>query len=487
MRPAGAVAGLLALAPLALGLAAVAAAQGVEPGGSPPLASPEPAPAALAAAAAQPAERWTLASAAERALSRHPAVALAESQRDLARAELAAAEAERRPHLALAGSAFRYQEPMLVTPIHGFTPGSVPEFDTTLLQGALQLRWELWDGGLRAAQVAERRARVAAAEEGLAAEGQQLVARTVALYLRVVGLAETLAAHRERVVALQAERARVAALLAVGRAAEVDARRVEAAEAAAEAERVSVAVALDSAERDLARLLEVAPEAVRAAALSPLGGLPAQAPERAALLAAALAGSPAVARAAEEERAAAAALAAAQAARRPSLRLESGYLGFADDDGTATAEWNAGVRVGLPLLDGRIAAQVARAEAAAAAARERRRLAEQQVAAELDRALALHAEAVARAAALAAAAERWAEVVRVERLRLEVGVGVQRDYLAAAADLLAAQAAGVEARHAAASARAEAARVAGELDPRWLAAVFGSPAAAPGEAEGGGR
>ena len=192
------------------------------------------------------------------------------------------------------------------------------------------------------------------------------------------------------------------------------------------------------------------------------------APARAALLAAALARSPAVERAREEVLAAVAAVAAARAARRPTVRLEGNYLGFGDDDGTATAEWNAGLRLGLPLLDGRTAARLARAEASAAGTTERLRLTELQVASELDRALAAHAEALARAAALAEAESRFAEVVRVERLRLDVGVGVQRDYLAAEADLLGARAAGVEARHAAAAALAELARVSGELTQEWL-------------------
>jgi outer membrane protein TolC len=438
-----------------------------------PTAAPPPtdavAPATEAAAPRLPAgEPWTLSRVALRALEQHPAIGLARSQSALARADLATAEADRRPSLSFGASAFRYQEPMLVTPIHGFLPSLIPDFDPTLLQAALQARYELWDGGSRAAQVDQRVAQVAAADASLAAEEQLLVARAVSLYLRALGLVETHAAHAHRVAALEVERQRVERLLAVGRAADVDARRVEAALAAAEADRVAVGAALDTAERDLARILAVDPSSTRASNLSPLSGAALSPPDREALLAAALAGSPTVARAREEALAADAAVRAARAARWPSLRLEGNYLGFADDDGTATAEWNAGLRVGLPLVDGRVGAQLARAEATAQASAERLRLAELQVAAELDRALSTHTEAAARAGALAEAVERYAEVVRVERLRLEVGVGVQRDYLAAEADLLAANASLVEARHAATTARVEAARVAGTLSADWL-------------------
>jgi outer membrane protein TolC len=416
---------------------------------------------------------WTLAAAAERALAVHPGVALARGQRELAAAEHAAVHAERRPSLVLGATAFRHQEPMLVTPIHGFTPGLAPEFDRTLLQGALQLRWELWDGGLRESQVEQRAALLLAAETGITGEEQALVARVVSLYLRVRSLAETLGAQGRRLAALNAEEDRVRKLLEVGRAPEVDARRAAAARATAEADRVATAVALDSTERELARLLAVDVESARADFLAPVANAAPPA-ERATLLAAAHAGSAAIARARHEVEAADAAVAAARAGRRPNLRLEGNYLGFADDDDVASAEWNAGVRVGLPISDARIAAGVARAEAAAAVARERLRLAELQVEGELDRALAAHAEASARATALAEAVARSEEVVRVERLRLEVGAGVQRDYLAAEAELLAASAALVEARHTAVAASAEAARVAGALSPRWLAGETGT-------------
>ena len=427
------------------------------------------APAALAQEP-PPARTWTLSSAVEAAIAHAPALDAARAGADAAAAELTEARAERAPSASLGASAFRHQEPMVVTPIHGFAPGEIPEFDRNLLQAALQVRWELWDGGGRAARVEQREAEVDAAQASLAADRQAVAARTVGAYLRVTGLASTLDAHRERLVAVGAERERVERLLASGKVAEVDLRRIEAALAAAEARRVALGAALDVAERDLARLLGVEPAGAAAPGLAPVRPAEPPAADRETLLAALAERSPALERARAEVAAANAAVEAARAARLPSARLEGNYLGFGDGDLDATAEWNAGVRVALPLGDRRLPARQARAEAAATAAAARLRALEDALAGELDRALAARAETLARATALEAAAASAAEVVRVERLRLDAGAGVEADYLDAEAELLELRAERVEAEHAAVAAQAELARLAGELSAEWIAA-----------------
>ena len=63
-------------------------------------------------------------------------------------------------------------------------------------------------------------------------------------------------------------------------------------------------------------------------------------------------------------------------------------------------------------------------------------------------------------------------MLRIEKLRLSAGAGVETDYLRAEADLLAARANAAEARNRAAAARAELARIAGELTPEWVARAF---------------
>src|SRR6185436_6997230 len=157
---------------------------------------------------------------------------------------VAEAEADLAPALSLSGSAFRYQKPSLVTPIHGFTPGLLPSFDRTVLLGDLQLRYDLWDGGARGARIEQRRQQLAAAEAASRTAEAAVAARTVNAYLAVRTLDEQLAAHGERLTAL-----------AAGRDAEVDVLQVRAAQAAAEADRVALAANLDRAGRDLRRQL----------------------------------------------------------------------------------------------------------------------------------------------------------------------------------------------------------------------------------------
>jgi outer membrane protein TolC len=86
----------------------------------------------------------------------------------------------------------------------------------------------------------------------------------------------------------------------------------------------------------------------------------------------------------------------------------------------------------------------------------------------VDRAWISFADAGARAVALARAADRLAEVARVQKLLLEVGSGTQVDYLAAEAELAKTRAGATEARTAALLAQVELARLAGELSPAWF-------------------
>lgn len=423
---------------------------------------------------------WTLAAAVERALATHPSIAAAEAEIARARAGLAAAEAARRPDASLSASAFRYQEPTVVTPFHGFTAGEVPEFDTEIFQAGAGLSYLLWDGGGRASRIDHEARGVAAAESASRDVRQRLAATTVEAYLSVLVTADTAAAHDHRIASLEAERSRVRLMLEAGRAAEVDLRRVQAALAAARAEQVALTVGLDRAERELARLLDAEVDAVRVDLLARPATRATEPPERADAATTALASNPAVARAEQQLAAAEAALAAARAARRPALRLEGNLLGFGSPDVDPTTEWNAGLRVAVPLFDGALDADVAGAEAARDGAAEALDLARRQVESEVDGALATIAETLARAESLEEATARWSEVVRVERLRLANGVGIESDYLEAEADLLSARAAAAEARFGIVGARAELARIEGVLTADWLAGL-----AAGGEGDGG--
>ncbi len=121
--------------------------------------------------------------------------------------------------------------------------------------------------------------------------------------------------------------------------------------------------------------------------------------------------------------------------------------------------------------------RVARAEVQRTEAEARLAAAELELGAAIDRALASLDEARARRGALERAAERLAEVARVQQLLLGVGSGTQVDYLAAEAELASTRASLYEARVAGLLARIELARVLAELSPAFLASHL---AAGPG-------
>lgn len=426
-------------------------------------------PAAAAAQVPLDTAALPLSAAVERALAHFPSLAAARARSDEADAAAGEAVAARLPSLRLGASAARFEEPMVVSPIHGFIPGATPPFDDVLIQSTTTLSYTLFDGGARGARIRRARAQADAAEAIRSGTAQGLISRVVATYLGALSGRRVLGAHDRRLSALREEWANVRKRYDAGRAARVEILRVEAGIARAEAERVELAAALDVTERDLARLVGAGVAEMRAGRLVPVALADSALPPRDALEARALESSPAVEQARRESAAADAAVGIARGARWPELRLVGSYLTYADGDLENTGEWNGGVQLALPLFaGGAIAKGIDRAEAGRRAARERLRGAQIETAEAFDRAWSAVEEARARTASLGTAVARSAEVARIERLRLDTGAGTQVDYLAAEADLLAAEAAWVQARHRWIAARVELARVAGELTPDWI-------------------
>ncbi|NIP78665.1 MAG: TolC family protein [Gemmatimonadetes bacterium] len=292
-----------------------------------------------------------------------------------------------------------------------------------------------------------------------------------AAYLRVLSNADVLAAHAQRLESLTAEEARVQALLAEGTAPPIQLLRIQAALEAARADAVEARVALESSELELARLLSVPPSATRRERLAAIAleADAASTPDRAAALLRAREANPELAAAERSAAAAAAGAAVAKSARWPTIDGFGSYWERGGGDADFQGEWAAGVKVSVPVFTGgALGSRIARAEAGARAARARTRQAELEVAGEVDAALAALDEAAARSEALEAAVASQAAVVETERVALEVGAGVQTDYLNAEADLLAARAALARARHAVLMARVDLARVQGELDEAWI-------------------
>jgi outer membrane protein TolC len=101
-------------------------------------------------------------------------------------------------------------------------------------------------------------------------------------------------------------------------------------------------------------------------------------------------------------------------------------------------------------------------------ATEALRSAELAVEGGVEEALAAAQETRAMRVALESAVEQAAEVARIEALALEVGSGIQTDFLRAQSELFQARAALSQARHGEVMAGVQLARVTGELTLDWL-------------------
>lgn len=423
----------------------------------------------LAAAAVGAEERLTLMDAMTRALSYYPSVQTSVAQVDVADAAVDEAEAARFPTVSVGASATHYQEPTLVHPIHAFTPALIPPFDQNLFQALADVRYSLFDGGGRSARIEESKARRQSAESSLLDARQRLLAQLIQQYLSVLSRARTLEAQDGSLKALEVELSRVKQVFDVGRAATVDVLRVEASIAAARAERVRLASSLDLAQRNLARLAGVETEETRASNLIPVALTDVSLPSREEILQDAVQSSPTVRLARDELAVAEAALDGSKSRRLPSVNLDGRYINYGSASGANSLEWNVGVSLAYTLFNGgAVSDAVARSQSAARSASERLRWMELEVASDVDRGYAAMEEAKARIESLSTAVARFDEVSRIEKLRLETGVGTEVDYIRAEADRVAAEAGLIEARYTEIAARAELARVAGNLSPEWV-------------------
>ncbi len=424
-------------------------------------------------AAAQP--TLTLREAVDAALSHHPLAGSARARMSGTEARRDIAAAQRLPRLNSSLTLTRFQEPMVVAPLHGFDPTSPPQFDRGLVQIGLGLEYTLFDGGGRRARLGAAEAAAGASRAGLAAAELEVIQTVVAAYVGVLTAREVDHAARQREVDLGAERGRSMRFLAEGAAARVEVLRAEAALQDAKAAAATATARAGLALRNLARATGIEISALMRRPLEevsgPTGadefpGSPSEllGPDR----------TPAIERAGRAAEAARFDVEESRALRVPRIEATAALLDFGSTSGDFVAEWKAGLRISWPVFTGGARrGRITSAEAALRVAEEELRNTRLQVGASVDAAATELAAAGARAEALAASVAQWEEVSRIEALSLEAGSGVQRDFLQAQAGLFAARAGHADARHQVVSSAVRLAAARGVLDRDWIVHELG--------------
>lgn len=433
-----------------------------------------------APASAQAGGQVTLGLAVRSALATHPTIEAARARLDAAESAVGEARASWLPTVGTQGLGTRYEEPMVVAPLHGFDPAAPPRFDRTLVQGHAVAEWTAFDGGARGARIAGARAVASGAESGVEAASHGVIAEAVSSYLGASTADEVARAHGELVRALEAERSRAALLFEAGRIPRVSVLRAEAALSRARADLEAVGAEREVAFRRLARVTGLGMERLAvglesmlpdAAPPEPAGGAPGS---RDALVETALARHPELGRARGRAAAAGAMVDGARSAYLPRIGVAGRYSAFGSAETAPRPEWNAGVQVSWAAFTGGARGRaVDRAEAEARVAEADVALVARQVEEAVDRALAAYRAARARTEALEAAAAQSAEVARIEALALDAGAGVQTDYLRAEAELLQVRAGLAEARSAVLEARVRLAQATGSLTVAWVLELTG--------------
>ena len=404
----------------------------------------------------------TLAGAVEASLASHPVPRNAAARVDEAEAMASGARGSRLPSLRLDADLTRFQEPMIVAPLHSLDLSRPPRFDETLVQGRLGLAYPLFDGGARGARIHGAEASVRAARRGQRATEAALIEGVATAYVGLRSARAVRAAATAQVDAVREELERARRQVQAGTAPRVEALRAEAALQDARAELAAADAAVGLATRDLARLMGADPESIAARALAEVD-LPDPAPPSREVT------NPEVDRARQQAEAAQAAVAVERGDAWPRIDARAGVVDYGTLTGDHVFEWQAGLQLSWSLFTGGARrASLDRAEARLRAARAGLEEAELEADRAVDAARAAVVEADARAEALEAAQAQWTEVARIEALALEAGSGVQADLLRAEARRFQAGAGLARARGDAVLARVSLARAHGVLDAPWL-------------------
>lgn len=410
----------------------------------------------------------------EAALDNHPTMTAAAAYEQVARGRLGAVRGSSLPHVVLDATSTTFQEPMVVSPIHAFDVRTPPSFAKDLLQGQVSASWTLFDGGAAKGEIAAAAASLEGSQASSKLTEADLILAATHAVASVVALRTSELAQRDRERALLQELERVRRLFESGTTPEVSVLRATASLRSVEAELATMVSRRRLAERNLARLMGTAHEEVSTAEITLSPRLSGDDSENAGMGQDWLSTHPTTLLADSRVAAAEGTLKAAQASSRPHVKGVGRITRFDALDAPGSTEWNVGVAVTFPVFtSGQRGATIRGASAQADRARAQASAARLELEGRADAARSSVDEASARLTALKAAVTQLSEVVRIEALSLEAGMGVQAEYLRAQGDLALTRSQAAQAEAQLATARMELAAALGVLDRDWIRATLG--------------
>jgi outer membrane protein TolC len=401
-------------------------------------------------------QELSLSVAIAEALARSPTAGIERGRVDEAEADYRAARAGLLPRLS-ASAYYNRLDPDRLSPGGGAVTAG-PLFAREGFAG-LVARQLLYDGRTRAVRDAARDA-VASQRAGLASSQADVVYQVTQSYYRVLEARALIRAAEDAAARAREFETLTAVLFEAGKVTRLDLLKARSGRLDGEAASTRARELETAANALLAAAIGREAPDFRVDGVLP-GALEPPPPEPAAL-AAALVGNPDLERLRRQVAQAERSAVAARGARHPTLSLQGGYA-YRDRDIVGGAdEWTAGVFLELPLFDGgAIAAGAAKATAALDQRREAERAARLDLASQLRQALSAWRTALADAESAAQRIATNRESASAAEALYGAGKATALDVLAAQADLARAESDRAQALAAYAVARAATDRLAG--------------------------
>ena len=348
------------------------------------------------------------------------------------------AEGERRPRLDAQMAATRSRYDSALTPISG-KPGSgasFPDFSNPVYDAGLSFSLPIYRGGRLTRNVAVARLRQASAGDALSTSREDLLFNIASLYFKILQMEKMKASAEAAVTLMEAQNKDVASFYESGSVPKLDVLKSEVELARARHNVQIVENSLESAFVALKPLMGMEDASARIELAQYQGQIFPFPPEEESITAALSKRSELSAARTRikihEER-----ILIADSKKLPSVTLTGDYGGRSADDMSLNENWNASLRMSLPMLDGGIIShETARETREMEKAKEEERALRINIAREVKDARLSVYMAEKRIETLKPAVTAATEALRVERLRFGSGAGSSTDVTDAAVSAL---------------------------------------------------